>query len=100
MVEWGEETCDNLTKDPYEEMNSYLRSVIINGRMYIFSNLSPEGASRMGGSHVVKIVDLNMRRIFGVDLTKARPENRPQSVRINYSIANYKQKVYLYGGMD
>jgi hypothetical protein len=54
----------------------------------------------MGGSHVVKIVDLNMRRIFGVDLTKARPENRPQSVRINYSIANYKQKVYLYGGMD
>ncbi len=77
-----------------------MRSVTINGRMYLFANLSPEAATRLGGSHIVKIVDMNLRRIFGIDLTKSRPENRPQSIRVNYSITNYKNKVYLYGGMD
>ncbi len=77
-----------------------MRSVIINGRMYIFSNLSSEGASRLGGNSIIKIVDLNLRRIFSVDLTKSRNENKPSSTRVNYSMASFKNKVYLYGGMD
>jgi len=68
--------------------------------MYIFSNLSPEGAGRMGGSSIIKIVDLKLNRIFGIDLTKSRPENKPSSARVNYSVANYTNKVYLYGGMN
>ena len=68
--------------------------------MYIFSNLSSEGASRLGGSSIIKIIDLNLCRIFGIDLTKSRPENKPSSTRVNYSVASYKHKVYLYGGMD
>lgn len=62
--------------------------------------MSPEGATRLGGSSIVKVVDLNLRRIFGVDLTKSRPENKPQSVRVNYSLTNYKNKVYIYAGMN
>lgn len=34
-----------MALEAYIEKTSYLRSVIINGRMYIFSNLSPEGAN-------------------------------------------------------
>ena len=30
----------------------------------------------------------------------SKPENRPSTVRVNYSIANYKHKVYLYGGLN
>ncbi len=54
----------------------------------------------MGGSSIIKIVDLKLNRIFGIDLTKSRPENKPSSARVNYSVANYKNKVYLYGGMN
>lgn len=43
---------------------------------------------------------MNLNRIFGVDLTKSRTENKPSSTRVNYSVASYKNKVYLYGGMD
>lgn len=68
--------------------------------MYIFSNLSPEGASRLGGNSIIKIVDFNLQRIFGVDLTKSRPENKPSSTRVNFSVASYKNKVYFYGGMN
>lgn len=48
----------------------------------------------------MKIVDLTLRRIFDVDLTKSRPENKPSSLRLNYSLAHYKFKAYLYGGLD
>jgi len=89
-----------VTLDEYVEKTSYLRSVTINNRMYIFSNLSPEGASRLGGSSIIKIVDLNLCRVFGVDLTKSRTENKPSSTRVNFSLASYKNKVYLYGGMN
>lgn len=84
----------------YVERNAFVRSVLINGRLYIFSNLSPEGANRKDGSCVVKIIDFDMKRIFGVELWQARPENKPSSVRVNYSIAHFKHKVYLYGGID
>lgn len=33
-------------------------------------------------------------------MSKSRPENRPSTVRINYSMANFKNKIYLYGGLD
>jgi hypothetical protein len=37
-----------------------------------------------------------MRRIFPIDCT----DFRPSTVRVNYSISNWKQKMYLYGGVD
>ncbi len=33
-------------------------------------------------------------------MTKSRPENRPSSSRVNFSIANYKHKIYIYGGLE
>jgi hypothetical protein len=73
---------------------------VINGRIYIFSNLSQESAARKESQAAVKIVDLNLKSVFRVDLWQAKPENRPSTIRVNYSIANYKHKVYLYGGLD
>jgi hypothetical protein len=52
----------------YVERNAYVQSVMINNRAYIFSNLSPEAASRKETSCVIKIVDFNLKRIFGVEL--------------------------------
>jgi hypothetical protein len=37
-----------------------------------------------------------MRRMFSPNLG----DYKPTVTRINYSIANFKNKVYLYGGMD
>ncbi len=33
-------------------------------------------------------------------MSKSRPENRPSTIRINYSMAHFKNKIYLYGGLD
>jgi hypothetical protein len=45
-------------------------------------------------------MDFNLRRLFDVELFNAKPENRPSTVRVNFSIALFKFKVYLYGGMN
>lgn len=74
--------------------------MVINGRLYIFSNLCPETAARRESTQIVKIVDFNLYRIFGVELWNSKPENRPSSIRVNYSLALYKFKVYLYGGLN
>lgn len=37
-----------------------------------------------------------MRRLFTINIA----EHKPTTTRINYSIANFKNKVYLYGGLD
>lgn len=37
-----------------------------------------------------------MRRMFPIEFKKFGPSTS----RINYSIANFKHKVYLYGGLD
>lgn len=89
-----------MTSHPYKERSVYVRSVVINNRLYIFANLSPEGAARQEGSCVVKIVDFSLRRMFGVDMTQSKPENRPSAVRLNYSLAHYKHKVFIYGGIN
>jgi hypothetical protein len=68
--------------------------------MYIFANLSPDQAARQESSCVVKIVDFNLRRIFGIEMFLSKPENRPQTVRVNYSLASFKHKAYLYGGLN
>ena len=85
---------------PYKERTIYAKSLVINNRLYIFANLSPEAAGRKEGGCVVKIVDFNLKRMFGVEMFMSKPENRPSTVRVNYSIANYKHKVYLYGGLN
>ncbi len=46
----------------------YARSVVINNRLYIFANLSPDAAGRQDASCVVKIVDFSLSRMFGVDM--------------------------------
>ena len=33
-------------------------------------------------------------------MTKSKPENRPSTARVNYSLANFKNKLYIYGGLD
>ena len=58
--------------------------------MYIFSNLSNTNISPL------KIIDFNLNRMFHVNF----PEHKPSCCRINYSISNYKNKVYLFGGLD
>lgn len=98
IVEWCESDRNSEIADPYIEKSAHIRSVVIGGRLYIFSNLSPD--SKMGSESCVKVFDLNMRRIFAIDMTKSRKENRPSSVRVNYSLAQYKYKVFLYGGLD
>ena len=37
-----------------------------------------------------------MRRFFSLEFK----EFRPSCTRVNYSISQYKQKVYFYGGID
>jgi Kelch motif len=53
-----------------------------------------------GVNSTIRVVDLNMNRIFGLDMTKSRLENKPSTVRINYSITHHKNKVFIYGGID
>jgi len=72
--------------------------VVINGRLYVFSNLTPE--VKQESESCVKIIDLKLRRVFGVDMTRSKAENRPSSVRVNYSMALFKNKLYFYGGID
>jgi hypothetical protein len=68
--------------------------------MYIFSNLSPSKDRHGGKNSFVKILDLKLRKLFDVDFSKAREEQKPSSHRLNYSLATYKHKSYLYGGLD
>jgi hypothetical protein len=98
VIDWAEGEQNHSTTDPYIEKSAYIRSIVINGRLYIFSNLSSE--AKLGSESCVNVFDKNLRRIFGVDMTKSRPENRPSSVRVNYSLAHFKNKLYLYGGLD
>jgi hypothetical protein len=45
-------------------------------------------------------VDFGLKGIFPLDLFVSKPENRPSTIRVNYSLALFKHKVYLYGGMN
>ena len=56
----------------------------------MFSNISDTNPSP------VKIVDIKLQRMFPIQFK----EFKPSTARINYSISNYKHKVYLYGGLN
>lgn len=45
-------------------------------------------------------MDFTLRKLLEVGLFNAKPEYRPSTVRVNYSIALFKFKVYLYGGLN
>ena len=60
--------------------------------MYLFTNLSSANTCS------VKIVDPCLKRLFNVKLVGEK--NKWSSARINYSIASFQNKVFLYGGLD
>jgi hypothetical protein len=67
-----------------------MKTALVNDRLYVFSNLCPENHS------AVKVIDFNLRRLFPIQFKKYGPSTS----RLNYSISNWKHKVYLYGGID
>ena len=84
---------DNQDKDannPHCHRSTFSRSVLINDRLYVFSNLSPENKAP------VKVIDFTMSRMFPIH----SPKHAPSVSRINYSLSQWKHKVYLYGGLD
>ena len=56
----------------------------------MFSNLSPLNNSPL------KIIDIKESKIFAIN----SGEFKPSTIRVNYSISNYRHKVYFYGGLD
>lgn len=95
-----ESSAPSEAQDPYIQTTSYSKSVLINNRLYVFTNISPESSQRKESQQNVKILDFSLKKLFDVQLFSAKPENRPSTVRVNYSIALFKFKVYLYGGLD
>ncbi|CDW83734.1 kelch repeat protein [Stylonychia lemnae] len=87
--EWSEDQEED-PNNPHIQRTSYSRSVVINDRIYIFTNLSENISSPL------KIIDLNLKRLFPIQFKKFGPT----TTRINYSISNYKHKVYFYGGLN
>eukprot|EP00347_Sterkiella_histriomuscorum_P022030 403331930 len=87
QIEWSQDQ-EKDENNPHIERSQYQRSVVINERLYIFST-----ASKISP---VKVFDFNMKRMFPITF----PKFGPSITRINYSIANFKHKVYLYGGLD
>lgn len=69
-----------------------MKSVTINNRLYLFTNISNQL------QYPVKIVDFNLQRLFTVKFDSEAM--KPSVSRLNYSIAGYKHKAYLYGGID
>jgi hypothetical protein len=57
----------------------------------MFNNLSANNVSPL------KIVDFSINRMFPVSFSD---QHKPSCTRINYSVSNYKNKVYFYGGID
>ena len=70
----------------------YARSVVLNNRLYLFQNLSTKN------SRAIKVVDPDLRRIFQIPLIGK--DNKVSHSRINYSITNMDNKVYIYGGLN
>lgn len=88
-LEWSEEQSAD-SENPHINRTNYSKSVEINNRLYIFSNISPSNQTPL------KIVDFDQRRLFSIKFEKFGPS----VCRINYSISNFKHKAYLYGGID
>lgn len=59
--------------------------------MYIFNNLTKQNSSP------VHILDFTLRRSFAISFT-TKPVMSAN--RINYSLSNFNNKIYIYGGID
>lgn len=108
-------------KEVFEKTKQHtLRSIFskactLNGRLYIMHNLAPKD-NTLPESAIktpVRIMDFKMKRIFAVEYLNAdstgnkRGEEKevkepilPQTIRINYSIATHKNKIFIYGGLN
>lgn len=93
----------------------YSRGSTINGRLYIMHNLTPKDLTLPSTAikTPIRIMDFKMKRLFAVEFLNddstgnKRGEEKevkepilPQSIRINYSIAHHKNKLYIYGGLN
>lgn len=88
-IPWSE----NQPKDfnnPHIHRNTYTKSVVLNNRVYMFSNLSETNPTPL------KIIDFSLRQLFPIN----SKEFKPSCSRINYSLSNYKNKIFLYAGLN
>jgi hypothetical protein len=89
-------------------------SGVVGRRLYIFHHLEPkdENLPTQMIKRPIRIMDFNLRKMFEVDYlnddstgtirgdeTDKRATILPSSARVNYSICEFKNKVYIYGGV-
>lgn len=89
--EWSEEQVDDINS-PHIHRTADVRSVVLNDRFYLFQNVSETNLS------CVKVVCPILKRMFTIKL--AGTDNKPSCSRVNYSIASFQNRVFLYGGLD
>ena len=108
---------ENVLKEtkPHSLRSVYSRGVTINDRLYIFHNLCQKdpNLSKTSIKNPIRVMDFSINKLYNVDYLNddstgnKRGEEKevkepilPQTHRVNYSIAKFKNKVYLYGGMN
>ncbi len=85
---WSE---DQDNSDIFHSLRSLtLNSVLLQDRAYLFTNLSATAKSPL------KILDFERGTLHSI----SELDNRPSTTRIGYSLAPWKNKVYIYGGID
>lgn len=93
----------------------FSRAVTINDRLYIFHNLCTKDPTlpKTLIKHPIRIMDFEKNKLFKVDYINddstgnKRGEEKevkepilPMTHRVNYSVCKFKNKVYIYGGMN
>lgn len=109
-----EESGLSKTK-PHTLRSVWSRACTIMGRLYIMHNLQPKDESlpKTSIKTPIRIMDFQLRRLLSVEfLNDDSTGNKrgeadekkdtflPLTIRINYSIANHKTKLFIYGGLN
>ena len=111
-----QEDQGGLTKTkPHTLRSVWSRACTIMGRLYIMHNLQPKDESlpKTSIKTPIRIMDFNLRRLLAVEfLNDDSTGNKrgeadekkdtflPLTIRINYSVAHHKTKLFMYGGLN
>jgi hypothetical protein len=75
------------------ETNFVHRSIVCNNKIYILQNISP--LNHKTAVKIVKILDPLTGRVYSI-----KPDTHPITFRINYTATEYKNEIFVFGGLD
>ena len=118
FADWAEQEEDKMViKDtkPYTLRSVHSRSGTVDGRLYVFHNIAPkdESMAKTSVKTPVRIMDFSKQKLFipqflNDDSTgnKRGEEDEkkdtylPLAFRINYSLCAFKNRLFMYGGLN